>query len=468
MPRRLSLPLLASLLLLGAVAPPPCAAETDCLSSPGSCGVGGFRVDGSLIEGDDEAVAAASAHGVAGGGAGGHSSGDFVDYAQMGAAGPRQLGRGVADEDLPEFMLTQEFDPLSAEGELYKLSSLDTLEDIFRAVRLRTSPADLLPPQPADTAAVEGLVAGLLRRYSEGLERYEGIRELRACVLGSGDMKGVDVAAFEGFEEVSLADVDVDAGLGTVSAGGSMEGRLSLHREDLTGLLAAFRWKTEYLYGVVDSPAAAWEVLSRYLSGDGLIPEHTQYDTGFNSSLGYVALSDVVVFNMVMPEVAWGFQEHLVSEMLRLKAPAWGISRSDIQQGISGAWGTAADRIADHLFARVLKKVSLSKQRRLVLFLSLRQRVDYKYDGATGERFERREVASGNADQRYLDTLNEVGTPMGTGEETMVTKRWADEEGQHYLREDTVHVSGFTIGKELPLQEWLDNMKSGMAELYSG
>ena len=348
-----------------------------------------------------------------------------------------RLGHGLDEADLPDFMVKQEFDPTSEEGQLYLLSALEFhAELVGKQQNMYAVDDTTLALNRNDTRESEELINGMIDSFMKDCDGFEGMREYRVAVLGSGDLLGIDLTRFEDFEEISLADVNI---YNTQLALGddrytTLHGKASLHREDISGILPAFRWKTEHIYGVVDTPEEAYQYLSQYIRSETFLPDHLRYDTGFNSSMRYIPHSDIIVVNQLFHEVGYGFVKHLQSEMVRLKNRAWGTTATEVFMGLSDAAGVLQEKVEERVFDELVRKMALNKNRKCLIFISLQRETEWT-ESEDGTRSDPIITRTADGDSRFVKRFAALGDEVSTGrEESMVVRRWV-EDGVQKIRE---------------------------------
>ncbi|KAJ9454557.1 hypothetical protein DIPPA_08551 [Diplonema papillatum] len=378
-------------------------------------------------------------------------------------------------------VLASEFDPTSDEGRLFSLSSVETMEQLLHGRRADagggfemswlapTAPAK----HPSDGGTVETTLTSILREWLGSVQTYAGMRELRASVIGAGDLLGLPLQLLsDRFARVSLSDVGFGVTQGALQSGPEdLPGKVSYFKEDVTGLLPSFRWKCEYLFGVVDNPEQAFEVISEYIESDSFFPAHLTHDTPYNSSLRHVPSGDVVIVNLLFHTLGESFLSHLTHELTRLKAARWP-SIPDAGASLGPAAAALHRKLTRHVARRVAEKMTRNPNRKLLVLLSplLQREVAAEGpEGGGGAGHPGRVLRRWGGDEdvvEYFEGLDGAAV-VHRSEATMVGARWT-KGGKAYLREDTVAITALSYGEELSMEAWLELARSGNSAMWTG
>eukprot|EP01064_Diplonema_japonicum_P021112 TRINITY_DN30661_c0_g1_i1.p1 TRINITY_DN30661_c0_g1~~TRINITY_DN30661_c0_g1_i1.p1 ORF type:complete len:417 (+),score=41.89 TRINITY_DN30661_c0_g1_i1:55-1305(+) len=369
--------------------------------------------------------------------------------------------KGVNREQLPDVVMEEEFNPESGEGTLFKLSSIDTLEEVEEDKRGEREYID------NDTTAVKKNFMEIFEKYRSTTENHAGMREFRASILGSGDLTGIPLDIMKDFTEVDLYDAAPSATYKALRKFPELSSTASVIREDITGLLPSFRWKCEYLFGIVDTPKQAFSLLRKYIDSDRFYPKHLGYDVGYNSSLRSLSTSDVIVVNTLFHELGDGFVRHLSTEMRRLKQEAWPGMESPVA-GLGGSVSTLSAKLRSKLVDRIKYKISLNPNRVLLILLTLDRSTRYSVHPVTGALQFPHILRKGNSERNVIQAFNtSEAVTLHDSSATMVSYRVKEGE-RLYAVEETVRATAFTYHNEFNMEQWLESLRSGNAAMWAG
>eukprot|EP01065_Artemidia_motanka_P001898 TRINITY_DN10884_c1_g1_i1.p1 TRINITY_DN10884_c1_g1~~TRINITY_DN10884_c1_g1_i1.p1 ORF type:complete len:501 (+),score=160.49 TRINITY_DN10884_c1_g1_i1:64-1566(+) len=368
-------------------------------------------------------------------------------------------------------LIHEEFDPTSREGALFQISGIDMHAGVARTQRERqegrSSGQSGELADPADKSAVREMFARNMEKLMEGVDDYSGMRELRASILGSGNMEAIDTGAFRKFEEVVCADVQhsiSQQGVGRQTGEDwDLHRRFTYYREDVTGLIPSFRWRCENLFGVADDPEEAYQLLRDYFTGDKFLPEHLKYTKLHNATMRYVPRSDVIVINLLLQEIGVLFVNHLASELDRLKSHRWPGAGSDIYRKLGEGGSAVIEKVTTYLIRRILKLIRKRVGRTVIVVMSLGRTVEHRQKADEEKPFSmvrRRE----HNDHQWIDMLLEAdfGDPKIVAEDSAqwTAARWKRGETQHW-REEEIHLTAISYGQDVSQREWLNMLSKG-------
>ena len=370
------------------------------------------------------------------------------------------IGGDYVDQTGVQSMIENEFDPTSEEGILFQISSMESLDILARR--------DFTPTQEGDTTDVETAFTECYNLWKSTADNYSGMRDFKGAIIGAGDLKGIPINLFKDYEEVALADVSLEStrdaivNLPDPTAARAM----SFFQEDVTGMIGGFRWKTEYLFGIVETQDKAYEAISDYIESPYFYPKHQQYDTPFNSSLRYASTSDVIVINLMLHQLGPVYISHLGSELRRLKSERWNNVVGLLNQGLGMSTVTLHNKLRRRFVSELTRKMSYNPNRKLLIIITLDKQIEYMVDDSNTV-LRQSVIRNGNVDTDIIDLFKSNGTLLSETTSTMTTRRW-ESNGQRFKLDETVRITGITFNDEMTFQEYLESIRNGRnSEMYT-
>eukprot|EP01060_Flectonema_neradi_P035666 TRINITY_DN6627_c0_g1_i1.p1 TRINITY_DN6627_c0_g1~~TRINITY_DN6627_c0_g1_i1.p1 ORF type:complete len:406 (+),score=83.22 TRINITY_DN6627_c0_g1_i1:57-1274(+) len=370
------------------------------------------------------------------------------------------FGGNYADEAGVRDMIEKEFDPTSEEGSLFQLSSMESLDMLSRK--------EYFESREGDTKSVEAAFTECYNLWKDTADDYSGMREFKGAIIGAGDLRGIPLNLFKNYEEVALADVSLQLTQESLSNSPdpSVTRSMSFFQEDVTGMIGGFRWKTEYLFGIVDSQSKAYKAIADYIESPKFYPEHQQFDTPFNSSLRYASTSDVIVVNLLLHQLGPVYINHLTSEIQRLKGERWNNVGGKLVEGLGLSTVTLHKKLTNRFVSEMVRKMGFNPNRKMLVIISLEKQVEIQ-ENLNGEVLRSSVLRNGNVDTDAINKFKENGTMLYDSTATMVSRRW-EENGFHHKLEETVRITGITYGTEMTFKDYLDSINDGRnSEMYT-